>query len=123
MNRVLVAEHDEFWREKTREILEDEGWVVDAVENYAKTVVALKAERYDVVILDMTVIGSSEEDIFNIVRSLQPGQTKLLVTAESGIMTAQLGVLIAASRRSDGEVYKPFSSSELLSAIYGVKQR
>lgn len=111
--RVLVVDDEKVVRDTTAMILQTQGFVVDAVADGDKAISAAETQRYDLVLLDMTMPGRSVVTTHQALRQHLP-TTPILLTSGYG----EPNVLNELLERPNTEfVQKPFSVMELSERI------
>jgi DNA-binding response OmpR family regulator len=112
---VLVIEDEPNIVEAIRFILHRDGWRVDTHSDGATAVSVVRAQRPDIVILDVMLPGRSG---FEILRELRAedglsGLPVLMLTARGAAKDRETAELAGASRY----MTKPFSNAEVLAAV------
>ena len=111
--RVLVVDDEKVVRDTTAMILQTHGYIVDAVKDGDEAMAAADNQRYDLVLLDMTMPGRSVKDTHQGLRDRLP-TAPILLTSGYGEPTT-LSELLA--RPNTEFVQKPFSVMELSERI------
>lgn len=93
---ILVIDDEPGVRSSLRGILEDEGYVVDAVESGEAGVAAIEARRYDVVLLDVWLPGISGLEALERILVLDPELPVLIISGHGSIETAVKAVRAGA---------------------------
>ncbi|RKH04012.1 response regulator [Corallococcus sp. CA053C] len=84
MGRFLLVDDNRAFAENLAEILEDSGHVARVVGSGEEALLAVRAERYDVLITDMRMPGMSGAAVVQHLRRLDPGLAAIIVTAHPG---------------------------------------
>src|SRR5450759_5596036 len=108
--RVLVAEDDTSLREVLVLGLEDNGYLVDAVERGDDAIDQLKFYEYDVAIIDWRMPGASGIDVVRWARRHDRPTALLMLTARDAPPDRIQGLDAGA----DDYLVKPFDFGELL---------
>lgn len=112
---VLLVEDEPNITEAIRFILARDGWQVTAMTDGAGVETAIRAERPDVVILDVMLPGRSGLDVLAALRADEATRTLpvLMLTARGQGRDRAEAERIGASRF----MTKPFSNSEMLATV------
>jgi two-component system, OmpR family, response regulator len=117
--RVLLVEDQEKIASFVRQALEEQGFVVELVDNGDDAYLLSQQEQYDVIVLDIMLPG---RDGLSILRSLREQQNLvpvILLTARTGLSERLEGLNLGA----DDYVTKPFYAEELIARIHAVARR
>lgn len=117
--RILVAEDDTSLREILVLGLEDNGYLVDAVERGDDAIDQLKFYEYDVAILDWRMPGASGIDVVRWARRHDRPTALLMLTARDAPPDRISGLDAGA----DDYLVKPFDFGELLARIRALQRR
>jgi CheY-like chemotaxis protein len=107
--RVLVVDDDPGVRTVTRGLLASRGWSVAEADGAPAALLALGAGRFDVVLLDLAMPGTSGAALLARLRALHPGLA-LVVMSGAEASSGAIG-------RDDAFVPKPFSGDALAHAL------
>jgi DNA-binding response OmpR family regulator len=119
MKRVLIVEDNPDLAFGLRTTLEIEGYVVDVAEDGARGVEQARAQRPDVIILDLMLPGI---DGYRVLRALREGGIDtpvLILTAKAEEADKVLGFRLGA----DDYVTKPFGRLELVARVGALLRR
>lgn len=116
--RVLIVEDDERLAELTREYLESNGLVVSLETNGSLAVERIRAERPDLVVLDLMLPGEDGLSICRRVRPFYNGPI-LMLTARTDDLDQVLGLEMGA----DDYMSKPVRPRVLLARIRALLRR
>lgn len=86
--KILIVEDEDNIRNVLADVLQDEGYQVDAVPTGEAGLRALDAEIYDVVLLDINLPGVSGMDVLSVAQSRQWDAEFIVTTAFGSIDTA-----------------------------------
>ena len=117
--RILIVEDDAILVRGLVRILESEGYAVDTVTRGEQALLAVKQERFDLVILDVGLPGM---DGFEVLRRLRAGPESapvLLLTARDALDDRVRGL----DSGGDDYVVKPFAVSELAARVRALIRR
>jgi len=116
--RVLVVDDDPDVRMMILDLLGDEGFRCDAVDNADAALSSLRDHPADVVLLDVTMPAMSGLDLMTEIRKHNDVPI-IFVTGKGGETDKVLGLRMGA----DDYVTKPFSAAELVARIHSVLRR
>jgi len=112
-SRVLVVDDDAEIRGLLSEVLSHEGYDVAEARDGASAVLALRARRYDVVILDKNMPGPSGLDLLPGLRRIWPNSRFIVMTAFGDIAS-----YVEAIEKGAAEfLFKPFHLEEMTTAV------
>jgi len=117
--RILVAEDDTSLREVLVLGLEDNGYLVDAVERGDDAIDQLKFYEYDVAVIDWRMPGASGIDVVRWARRHDRPTALLMLTARDAPPDRIQGLDAGA----DDYLVKPFDFGELLARIRALQRR
>ncbi len=109
--QILVIDDEQIMREGCSRILSKDGWTVICAENGTKGLeeVKTRAERIDVILLDLMMPGMSGMEVLDHVRALNP---ELLVIVITGYATVESAVE-AMKKGAYDFIPKPFTPDQL----------
>jgi PAS domain S-box-containing protein len=114
--RLLLVEDVPINQDLARAVLESEGHRVDVAGDGAAAIEAVRANTYDLVLMDVQMPGMDGITATRTIRSLPgPTGTVPIVAMTANVLPAQLETFRAAGM--DGHVGKPFKRAELAAAI------
>ena len=116
---VLVVDDETVLAEMVSMALRYEGWTTATAGDGASAIAAAKAERPDVVVLDVMLPDMSGLDVLHKLREQQPGLPLLLLTAKDSVEDRIAGLTAGG----DDYVTKPFSLEELIARLRGLLRR
>lgn len=111
--RLLVVEDDPMIGEIVLETLSSEGFAVDWVKDGAMADTALRAQSYDLVVLDLGLPKKGGLDILRSLRARKQRMPVLIATARDAVAERIAGLDAGA----DDYVLKPYDIDELLARI------
>ncbi|MBV8379361.1 MAG: response regulator transcription factor [Paucibacter sp.] len=117
--RVLLVEDDPMIGEAVRVALRDAAYAVDWVRNGPDALSAQRAERYDVVLLDLGLPGKDGMDVLARLREGGNSTPLLIISARDGLDDRLRGL----DGGADDYVLKPFEMAELLARMRAVVRR
>lgn len=110
---VLVVDDDPGVRVMLSSILNDEGYVVEAVENGKEAIKACEKSFFDVVLIDVELPDMKGTELLDRLKKIQPKMVRIIITGHPSLESA----MKAVNERADGYVLKPFEVTELLEKI------
>lgn len=113
MNRILVAEDDKTIREGISDFLSNSNYVVEAVEDGAAALDAVKNRQPDLIILDLGLPKITGEAVCKEVKKQFPDLPIIILTAKSQSIDVVRGFDLGA----DDYISKPFELEELMARI------
>jgi DNA-binding response OmpR family regulator len=116
---ILVAEDDVHIREGLVDTLESEGYRVTSAADGRKASDLLKANTYDLILLDLMMPEKSGYDLCRDIRAKDKETPIIMLTAKGEEIDKVLGLELGA----DDYVTKPFGVHELLARISAVLRR
>ena len=105
MTRILVVEDDAVARDLLREILNAEGFEVDAVDDGAPAVERAASGRYDLVVSDIRMERVGGMDVLRAFSEKAPATPVILITAFGDVT----GAMEAIGHGAYDYVSKPFN--------------
>ena len=94
-------------------VLNDEGYVVEAVENGKEAIKACEKSFFDVALIDVELPDMKGTELLNRLKKMQPKMVRIVITGHPSLESA----MKAVNERADGYVLKPFTVTELLEKI------
>ncbi|MGA3192370.1 MAG: response regulator [Candidatus Bathyarchaeia archaeon] len=94
-------------------VLNDEGYLTEAVENGKKAVKACEESSFDVALIDIELPDMKGTELLNKLKKIQPKMIRIIITGHPSLESA----MKAVNERADGYVLKPFEVTELLQKI------
>jgi CheY-like chemotaxis protein len=79
--RILIVEDDEEMRALLRDLIEEEGYKTDSVNNGSEAFHRLAKESFDLIITDIRMPGLTGLDILPGMKKLQPQAPVIVITA------------------------------------------
>jgi len=117
--RVLLAEDDPMIGEAIQAALKDASYAADWVRDGPSALVALEAQHYDVMLLDLGLPGKDGLAVLAGVRARGNAIALLVITARDGLGDRLRGL----DGGADDYVLKPFEMVELLARMRAVLRR
>ncbi|KQV91639.1 response regulator transcription factor [Rhizobacter sp. Root1221] len=123
--RVLVVEDDEGIADGLRANLRQQGAAVDVAGNVAAAWAALRAESFDLVLLDLGLPDADGSELLRRLRASPPAGVPdpatpvLIMTARDEVASRIAGLDMGA----DDYVIKPFDAGELAARIRALRRR
>lgn len=113
MNRILIAEDEKAIREGIADFLTSNNYLVDAVEDGALALEAVKKRQPDLVILDLGLPNISGESVCREIKKEFPQVPVIILTAKNQSIDVIRGFDLGA----DDYISKPFELEELMARI------
>ena len=110
---VLVVDDDTGVRDMLSSVLNDEGYVVEAVENGKKAIKACEKLFFDVALIDIELPDMKGTELLARLKKMWPKMVRIIITGHPSLDSAMKSV----NERADGYVLKPFEVTELLEKI------
>jgi two-component system OmpR family response regulator len=117
--RVLLVEDDTMIGEAIRDTLKDESYAVDWIQNGLTVATTLKAQRYDIILLDLGLPGQDGQEILASLRARRDATPVLIITARDTLSERLRGL----DGGADDYVLKPFEMEELLARMRAILRR
>ncbi len=117
--RILFAEDEDSLREIVAQSLQEEGFVVDTVDEGTGAIEALGKTQYDVVLLDIRMPKKTGLDVLEFMRGKSIRTRTVMATALDDMTTAIQTLKLGAS----DFVTKPYSIAAIVESINKVLQR
>jgi DNA-binding response OmpR family regulator len=114
-----VAEDDDSLREVLQRGLRENGYVVDAVADGTAAIAYLRANEYDVAVLDWRMPKASGIEVLETVRQHRIRTPILMLTARDTPTDRVAGLNVGA----DDYLVKPFDFNELLARLNALQRR
>jgi two-component system OmpR family response regulator len=117
--RVLLVEDDPMIGEAIQEALKDASYAADWVKNGQTALTTLRAQHYDLVLLDLGLPGKDGTEVLASIRGADNPIPLLIITARDGLDDRLRGL----DGGADDYVLKPFEMAELLARMRAVLRR
>ena len=113
MARILIAEDDEGLRTGLEEMLREDGYEVESVENGEKALDKIKNENFDVLLTDLVMPSMSGMELLAEVKRAKPEVKVIIITAFATIDSA----VEAIKKGASDYIEKPFKINEVQNTI------
>jgi DNA-binding NtrC family response regulator len=113
LTSILIVDDDVGVRTMLSSILNDEGYLVEAVENGKQAVKTCEKSLFDVALIDIELPDMKGTELLNKLKRIQPKMIRIIITGHPSLESAMKSV----NERADGYVLKPFEATELLQKI------
>lgn len=113
LDSVLVVDDDTGVRVMLSSVLNDEGYVVEVVENGKEAIKACEKSFFDVALIDVELPDMKGTELLDRLKKIQPKMVRIIITGHPSLESA----MKAVNERADGYVLKPFEVTELLEKI------
>ncbi|MER1941541.1 MULTISPECIES: response regulator transcription factor [unclassified Castellaniella] len=117
--RVLLVEDDPMIGEAIRDALRDESYAVDWIQDGLTVAATLKAQSYDLILLDLGLPGKDGQQVLTELRMRRESVPILIITARDALSDRLRGL----DGGADDYVLKPFEMAELLARMRAVVRR
>jgi two-component system OmpR family response regulator len=117
--RLLLVEDDAMIGEAVQGLLHAEGHAVDWVRDGLQADAALRAQQYDLVLLDLGLPGRDGLDVLRVLRARGDRTPVLIATARDAVAQRVQGLDAGA----DDYLLKPYDLDELLARIRALTRR
>jgi len=117
--RLLLVEDDVDLRDAVGHNLERAGFVVDAAKGLADALTAMGVQRYDAVILDLSLPDGDGLELLRRLRSRHDSTPVLILTARDTVADRVRGLESGA----DDYLVKPFAHEELIARLRALLRR
>jgi len=112
-SRVLIIDDDKTFRAITQSLLEEEGYLVEALASFEEATQRLREQRYDLVLSDLVMPGSGGLEVLEHAQTHYPATPVVMITGFASISSA----VEAMKRGADDYLTKPCGNDELLLKI------
>ncbi|MFZ4619969.1 MAG: response regulator transcription factor [Bacteroidota bacterium] len=119
MAHILIVEDEPEMQRGLRDNLEFESYSVQVIGDGKKALEAIRAKKFDLILLDVMLPGMSGFDICKTVRSEGVTTPIIMLTAKGEEVDKVLGLEFGA----DDYITKPFSLRELIARVKAVLRR
>jgi len=113
LNSILIVDDDAGVRIMLSSILNDGGYLVEAVENGKKAIKACEEPTFDVALIDIELPDVEGTELLNRLKKMQPKVIRIIITGHPSMESA----MKAVNESADGYMLKPFEVTELLAMI------
>ena len=117
--RLLLVEDDHMIGETVADVLRAENFAVDWIQDGVSAQAALRAQAYDLVLLDLALPGRDGLDVLRALRAAKSRIPVLIATARDSIEQRIAGLDAGA----DDYVLKPYDLGELLARVRALLRR
>jgi len=115
---ILIVEDDKYMNETIREVLEDEGFVIDSALNAVDALIKVKHghKKYHILLLDYNLddrYGINGIDIFETAKTINPGVKGIMISAYGEKLIKQK----CRQNGIDMFIDKPFRVNDLIKSV------
>ncbi|MEM3464322.1 MAG: response regulator [Candidatus Bathyarchaeia archaeon] len=111
--RILIVDDDENIRKVLTTILEDEGYVIEAVENGKRAIEKTKKSFYNLVLIDIRLPDMEGTELLTKMKDAVPKTRKIIITGYPTLQNA----IEAVNKGADAYILKPFDMDDVLQKI------
>jgi DNA-binding NtrC family response regulator len=113
LNSVIVIDDDSQMRKMLSEVLSDEGYSVETVENGKDAVKLCGKMPFDVALVDIELPDIKGTELLIRLKLIQPKMVNIIITGHPSIENA----MEAVNEKADGYILKPFEIAKLLETM------
>ncbi len=117
--RILAVDDERYFRTFLEDLLSAEGYAVATAGSAEEALHLLERERFDVVLTDLVMVGSSGVEFVERIKESWPDQDVVVVTSVGDVRTA----VDAMRRGATDYVLKPTDRTELTRSLEAILQR
>ena len=110
---VIIIEDDEEILESLKEILQSEGYEVDAATDGEEGIKKCRAKPFDIALLDIKLPGMDGTKVLEILHKEFPNMIKIMITGYPSLENA----VASLKKGADAYLMKPVNPSNLLKVI------
>lgn len=110
---ILVVDDDSGIRRMLSTVLDDEGYMVETVENGKQAIKVCEESPFDVALIDIELPDIKGTELLNRLKKIRPDMIKIIITGHPTLESA----MKAVNERADGYVLKPFEIKDLLNKV------
>jgi DNA-binding NtrC family response regulator len=111
--RILVIDDDQSIRKTLAVILEDEGYLVDTVENGKQAIDKSKNDFYNLTLIDIRLPDMEGTELLTRMKDTTPKMRKIIITGYPALQNA----IDAVNKGADAYILKPFDTEKILKTI------
>lgn len=115
--RILIADDEPTFLSATAELLRQEGYTVDTVENAALALAAISAATYDLLITDLEMPGNADLDLVQQVAHLSGGLPIIIITGFPSVRSAVASIELPVAAYLVKPVHFPDLLKRVTSAV------
>jgi|SRR6185312_12587988 len=117
--KILLVEDEKLLAQSVTDYLTKEGYICEVANNYFLGDEKAQLNKYDCILLDITLPGGSGMDILKQVKQTRPDASVIIISAKNSLDDKVTGLDIGA----DDYITKPFHLSELNARLKSVIRR
>lgn len=111
--RILVIDDDESIRKVLKIVLEEEGYVVDTVENGKEAIEKSNVNFYNLALIDIKLAYMEGTKLLTSMKPTTPKMVKIIITGYPSLEST----IEAVNKGADAYILKPFNMDDVLSKI------
>jgi DNA-binding NtrC family response regulator len=111
--RILIVDDDENIRNTMKAILEDEGYLVDAVVTGGEAIKKTQKTGYNIALLDIRLPDMEGVELLKLMKDSVPRTRKIMVTGYPSMQNA----IAALNKNADAYLIKPIDIEKLLATV------
>jgi two-component system nitrogen regulation response regulator NtrX len=113
ITRIIIVDDDEGIRKTLSTILEDEGYVVDAVESGREAIESCEKRVYNLALIDVRLLDMEGTELLTRIKDRVPRTRKIIITGYPTVQNA----IEAVNKNADAYLLKPFDMARVLFVI------
>lgn len=118
MKKILIVEDDAAIREELQELLQNSGYMTEAIQDFVDTVASIHKMQADLVIMDINLPGMNGELLLRELREIS--QTPVIMVTSR---TQEADEVLSMSYGADDYITKPYNPTILLLRIAAILKR
>jgi PAS domain S-box-containing protein len=113
--RILVVDDESVIRQFMRQVLTEQGHIVETIDNAASALKMVKAKRYRLILLDIKMPGMNGVELYKEFQKIAPSLTKRVVFITGDVMGKR--TISFLNKTKTPYMMKPFDAKELKTEI------
>lgn len=113
LTSILIVDDDTGVRTMLSSVLEDEGYLIEAVGKGKEAIKACEKSSFDVALIDIKLPDMEGTELLTKLKKRQPRMITIIITGHPSMENA----MKAVNEKADGYVLKPFQVADLLKMI------
>lgn len=117
MKRILLVDDSDYFRDSIKQILEREGYSVDAVPDGHEAVVKFRRYNYKVVVTDLYMPNMDGIALLNALKEIKP-DIKFICMSGGNPSFRKADLNLARQMGADYVIDKPFNKMDLINMVW-----
>jgi len=113
LTSILIVDDDVGIRSMLRSILENEGYVVEDVEDGKGAIKTCEKSQFDIALIDIGLPDMKGTELLNRLKNIQPKMIRIIITGHPTLESA----MKAVNEEANGYILKPLEPKALLEKI------